>query len=53
MSMKGLSDQMSVTDAVAMIHATPPEARSDFAKEIWSLRKRRFGSSGHSDSPPF
>ena len=38
-SMKGESDEMPVDDAVAMIHATPPEARSRFAKEIW--RKRR------------
>ena len=38
-SMKGESDKMSVSDAVAMIHATPPETRSRFAKEIWSLRR--------------
>ena len=38
-SMKGDSDSMPVDAAVAMIHATPPEARSRFAKEIW--RKRR------------
>ncbi len=38
-SMKGESDSMPVHAAVAMIHATPPDARSRFAKEIW--RKRR------------
>ena len=38
-SMKGESADMTVDAAVAMIHATPPEDRSRFAKEIW--RKRR------------
>jgi hypothetical protein len=38
-SMKGESDKMSVSDAVAMIHATPPEARSRFGREIWKLRR--------------
>lgn len=38
-SMKGESSAMPVDAAVAMIRATPPEERSDFAKEIW--RKRR------------
>ncbi len=38
-SMKGESSEMAVDAAVSMIHATPPEARSRFAKEIW--RKRR------------
>ena len=37
-SMKGESSDMAVQDAVAMIHATPPEKRSGFAKEIWKLR---------------
>jgi hypothetical protein len=37
--MKGESDQMPVDLAVAMIHATPPEDRSHFAKEIWRLRR--------------
>jgi hypothetical protein len=32
---------MPVPDAVAMIHATSPEDRSDFAKEIWNRRRRR------------
>jgi hypothetical protein len=35
MSMKGESDQMSVSDAVEMIHATPASDRSHFAREIW------------------
>ena len=38
MSMKGESDQMSVSDAVDLIHATPASARSRFAREIWRLR---------------
>lgn len=45
MSMKGESDQMSVSDAVDRIHATPPEDRSHFAREIWRLR-REHGTAG-------
>ncbi len=40
MSMKGESDQMSVSDAVQMIHATAASDRSRFAREIWRLRRR-------------
>jgi hypothetical protein len=39
--MKGESQDMSVADAVAMIHATPSEDRSHFAKQIWSRRRKR------------
>jgi len=41
MSMKGEGGTMAVADAVAMIHATAPEERSQFAKEIWARRRRR------------
>jgi len=41
MSMKGEGGTMAVSDAVAMIHATPPEDRSRFAREIWERRRRR------------
>ena len=41
MSMKGESDTMSVPAAVEMIRATPPERRSEFAREIWHLRRQR------------
>ncbi|HBY64292.1 MAG TPA: hypothetical protein DEH78_31090, partial [Solibacterales bacterium] len=41
MATKGLSDAMSVSDAVAMIRATSPDARSEFAHEIWSRRRRK------------
>jgi hypothetical protein len=41
MAMKGESQDMSVADAVSMIHATPPNRRSTFAKEIWSRRRKR------------
>jgi hypothetical protein len=34
---------MPVGDAVAMIHATPPE--------IWNIRKRRHGGSGRETIP--
>lgn len=40
MSMKGKSGgNMSVTDAVEMIHATPPDERSRFVREIWNIRR--------------
>jgi hypothetical protein len=41
MSMKGEGSEMSVADAVAMIHATPPAQRSEFAREIWTRRRER------------
>jgi hypothetical protein len=41
MSAKGESDQMSVRDAVAMIHETPASRRTRFAEEIWERRRRR------------
>jgi len=40
-SMKGESDQMTVPGAVAMIHATPASRRSEFARQIWSIRRQR------------
>jgi len=48
MSMKGDSDQMPVDEAVELIHATPPEDRSHFAREIWRLR-RAHGTSKSGD----
>jgi hypothetical protein len=51
--MKGESDEMSVSSAVDLIRATPPGRRSTFAKEIWSRRKQRYGSTGRSNSPAF
>jgi hypothetical protein len=53
MSMKGISDAMSVPDAVAVIRATPPVRRSEFAQEIWQRRRERYGPSGRGDSVPF
>jgi hypothetical protein len=37
--MKGESDAMEPTAAVAIIHATSPEQRSRFARRIWELRR--------------
>lgn len=37
---EGESSDMVVQDAVAMIHAMPPERRSRFAKEIWRRRRQ-------------
>jgi hypothetical protein len=57
MSMKGESDQMSVSDAVAMIHTTPSGDRSRFAREIWRLRREHgtayYDFDGHSGEIPF
>jgi hypothetical protein len=41
LSMKSESTHMSVPEAVAMIRATSPEKRSEFAQEIWRRRKER------------
>ena len=41
LSMKGEMDAMSVEDAVEIVRATPPERRSEFAREIWRRRKER------------
>ncbi len=46
-TIKGESDAMDVAAAVDMIRATPPERRSRFGKEIWSIRRRHFGRLGH------
>jgi len=50
-SMKGQSDAMTVPAAIAMIHATPPERRSQFAKRIWSLRRKHGTDKKTSDVP--
>jgi hypothetical protein len=50
LSMKGdPGGNMPVSEAVAMIRATPPQDRSEFAKEIWNRRRRR----GTDTSVPF
>jgi hypothetical protein len=42
----------SLSDAVAMIHATPASARSSFAREIWKLRQEH-GTDHNQDEVPF
>jgi hypothetical protein len=49
--MKGNSDAMDVDAAVAMIRATPPAKRSEFASEIWAKRREHGTDSG--DAVPF
>ena len=51
-SMKGLSDAMTVEVAVAIIHATPANARSRFAQDIWKLR-RAHGTDQRPGAVPF
>ena len=53
LSMKGESDQMSVPAAVEMIHATPPEKRSEFAHQIWARRKRKGTDTWQREEIPF
>jgi hypothetical protein len=40
-SMKGESDAMEPAAAIEIIHATPPDVRSRFAKAIWRIRRQR------------
>ena len=40
-SMKGESDAMDPAAAIEIIHATPPDVRSRFAKQIWRIRRQR------------
>ena len=47
---KGESDAMPVDAAVAMIHATPAEKRSQFGMEIWRLR-RAHGTDRRAEAP--
>ena len=51
-AMKEASDEMPVDAAVALIHATPPEKRSAFAREIWRLR-RAHGTDKREPDVPF
>ena len=41
LSVKGDSNAMTVPEAVAMIRATSPSKRSEFAHDIWSRRRQR------------
>ena len=52
MSVKGEGDAMPVAAAVEMIRATPPNRRSEFAREIWERRKARHGPTGRSGGIP-
>ena len=40
-SMKGESQDMTPRQAIAMIHATPPKRRSQFADDIWKIRRAK------------
>jgi hypothetical protein len=40
-SMRGESDAMDPAAAIEIIHATPPDVRSRFAKAIWRIRRQR------------
>ena len=46
MSMKGESNAMSVKDAVEMIHATSQAKRSEFASDIWNMRRQQRADAG-------
>ena len=53
MSLKGESNQMSVADAVELVHATPPDRRSEFAEQIWARRRERGTDRPASSEVPF
>jgi hypothetical protein len=40
LAMKGQNDAMSPAAAIELIHATPADARSRFAHQIWQLRRK-------------
>jgi hypothetical protein len=50
-AMKGESTAMTVPDAVAMIRTTPPVRRSEFARQIWALRRKH--GTDRPDEVPF
>jgi hypothetical protein len=52
-SLKGEGGDMTVTDAVALIHSTPQADRHRFSKEFWERRYARYGPSGRSETVPF
>ena len=41
---------MPVAEAVAMIRATPPDRRGEFARDVWNLR-RQHGTTSSSPVP--
>lgn len=46
MTLKGESDQMTLSAARQLVRDTPAELRSSYASEIWRRRKARFGRRG-------
>lgn len=53
MAVKGQASEMPVDSAVEVIRATPPEQRSQFARQIWAKRREHYGPTGRADSVPF
>lgn len=51
--MRGEVEDESTTPAEAAeaIRATPPDQRSEFAKQIWASRRRKYGKSGRQKIP--
>ncbi len=48
----GILDGTAIGDmdsAIALIHSTPMSRRSEFQKDIWAVRKERYGPSGRKD----
>jgi hypothetical protein len=52
-SLRGEGGTTGVPEAIALIQATPPERRSEFARQVWNTRRNRYGPTGRKDSPPF
>ena len=51
-SMTGEIDEMDVANAVQVIRDTPPARRSEFSREIWRIRRQRYGPRGHTGYGP-
>ena len=37
---------MTLPEAIAIVRATPADKRSEYAKEIWRIRRQRYGPEG-------
>jgi hypothetical protein len=45
-TVKGDGGSMELSDAIAMIHSTSPAKRSELQKEVWGVRRTKYGDKG-------
>jgi 5-methylcytosine-specific restriction endonuclease McrA len=53
MTLKGQSSEMNLQDAIQLVQNTPANKRSEFAKQIWSRRRRHGTTSSRQEEVPF